>query len=376
MIERRQRIPADEVVDPKSWNLPFWVEPEALVKAREKELAKEQLEAEVEVEEEEIEVEPLTADQLEQIRQEAYNEGLEQGLVEGRQKGEKLGAQEGHKEGLAAGTEEGRKLGFEAGNSEGKKQAQESGDQQTQQTIEQLESVIHSLSDQLSAQKNDIENLLPELVEMLAQAVIHEELNQGSEHIVALVKLAIDALPLDKSHLIIELNEQDLPFLEASFEQNNIEAKLNTNNSISPGGCQLITDKSVADFTLESRWAQVIKQYKSQLEVGLLQTPIEPEADSEDLKTEPKNETDSDSQETTEANPAKASLEAEGSSKADNLKTDNATNNSADTSIDDNSVEAAQGTEIDTKASGQPDPQPDSTTDKASSDTPTDSENE
>lgn len=376
MIERRQRIPADEVVDPKSWNLPFWVEPEALVKAREKELAKEQLEAEVEVEEEEIEVEPLTADQLEQIRQEAYNEGLEQGLVEGRQKGEKLGAQEGHKEGLAAGTEEGRKLGFEAGNSEGKKQAQESGDQQTQQTIEQLESVIHSLSDQLSAQKNDIENLLPELVEMLAQAVIHEELSQGSEHIVALVKLAIDALPLDKSHLIIELNEQDLPFLEASFEQNNIEAKLNTNNSISPGGCQLITDKSVADFTLESRWAQVIKQYKSQLEVGLLQTPNEPEADSEDLKTEPKNENDSASQETTEANPATASLEAEGSSKADNLKTDNPTNNSADTSIDDNSVEAAQGTGIDTKASGQPDPQPDSTTDKASSDTPTDSENE
>ncbi len=376
MIERRQRIPADEVVDPKSWNLPFWVEPEALVKAREKELAKEQLEAEVEVEEEEIEVEPLTADQLEQIRQEAYNEGLEQGLVEGRQKGEKLGAQEGHKEGLAAGTEEGRKLGFEAGNSEGKKQAQESGDQQTQQTIEQLESVIHSLSDQLSAQKNDIENLLPELVEMLAQAVIHEELNQGSEHIVALVKLAIDALPLDKSHLIIELNEQDLPFLEASFEQNNIEAKLNTNNSISPGGCQLITDKSVADFTLESRWAQVIKQYKSQLEVGLLQTPNEPEADSEDLKTEPKNENDSASKETTEANPATASLEAEGSSKADNLKTDNPTNNSADTSIDDNSVEAAQGTGIDTKASGQPDPQPDSTTDKASSDTPTDSENE
>ena len=27
MIERRQRIPAEEVIEPKRWNLPYWVEP-------------------------------------------------------------------------------------------------------------------------------------------------------------------------------------------------------------------------------------------------------------------------------------------------------------------------------------------------------------
>jgi flagellar assembly protein FliH len=275
MIERRQRIPAEEVIEPKRWNLPYWVEPEALVKAREKEAAQAELETEVEVEEEEIEVEPLTADQLEQIRQEAYNEGLEQGLIEGRQKGEKLGTQEGHKEGLATGTEEGHKLGFEAGNEQGIKQAQQAGEKKTAQTVQQLESVIQSMGEQLTSQKNAIENFLPDLVEMLAQAVIHEELSQGSEHIVALVNLALEALPLNKSSLTIEVNEKDLPFLEAAFEQNDIHAKLNTNGHISPGGCQLITDKSVADFSLEDRWGEVIKQYKNQLQLGLLQTPIE-----------------------------------------------------------------------------------------------------
>ena len=269
MIERRQRIPAEEVTDPKSWNLPYWVEPEAVVKAREKEQA--QAEQEVEVEEEEIEVEPLTAEQLENIRQDAYNEGLQQGLVEGRQKGEKLGAQEGHKEGLTAGTEEGRKLGFEAGNDEGKKQALEEGQQQTQQTVDDLQLVIKNLSEELSSHKNIIDDFLPELVTQLAQAVINEELSQGSEHIVALVNLALAALPVDRSDLSIELNSKDLPFLEAAFEQNNIQAKLSVADEITAGGCKLVTSKSVADFTLEDRWQNVLAQYKRQLQLGLMQ---------------------------------------------------------------------------------------------------------
>ena len=273
MIERRQRIPAEEVIEPKRWNLPYWVEPEAVVKAREKEQAKAEKEAdtEVEVEEEEIEVEPLTAEQLENIRQDAYNEGLQQGLVEGRQKGEKLGAQEGRKEGLTAGTEEGRKLGFEAGNHEGKKQALEEGEKQTQQTIDDLQSVINNLSEALSSHKNSIENFLPELVTQLAQAVINEELSQGSEHIVALVKLALAALPVEKSDLSIELNSKDLPFLEAAFEQENIQAKLSVVDEISAGGCRLVTSKSVADFTLEDRWQNVLAQYNRQLQLGLMQ---------------------------------------------------------------------------------------------------------
>ncbi len=273
MIERRQRIPAEEVIDPKRWNLPYWVEPEAVVKAREKEQAKAEKEAdtEVEVEEEEIEVEPLTAEQLESIRQDAYNEGLQQGLVEGRQKGEKLGAEEGRKEGLTAGTEEGRKLGFEAGNDEGKKQALEEGEKQTQQTIDDLQSVITNLSEELSTHKNMIEDFLPELVTQLAQAVINEELSQGSEHIVALVNLALAALPVDRSDLSIELNSKDLPFLEAAFEQNNIQAKLSVDDEISAGGCKLVTSKSVADFTLEDRWQNVLTQYKRQLQLGLMQ---------------------------------------------------------------------------------------------------------
>ena len=68
-----------------------------------------------------------TADELETIRREAYNDGLEQGRVEGRQQGHKdgyddglaEGKAEGHKDGFASGKQEGINAGFAEGRSTG-----------------------------------------------------------------------------------------------------------------------------------------------------------------------------------------------------------------------------------------------------------------
>ncbi len=239
MIERRERIPAAEVIEPKRWKMPYWTEPESVIKARE------EAEAETVVEEEEIEVEPLTAEQLELIRQEAYNEGLEQGLIEGRQNGEKVGRKEGHAEGLKSGQEEGHKLGYETGHKEGESKAQAQGEKETALEIANLQVIIKQLSEEFSQHKNTLEDVLPNLVEQLASAVVTEELSQGSEHIVALVNAALDALPMDKSQLQIEINPADLPFLEAVFEQSEWSGQLKADEKIEAGGCRLHTTHSV-----------------------------------------------------------------------------------------------------------------------------------
>ena len=275
MVERRERIPADEVAESKNWNLPFWTEPASVIKAREKE------ESETTVEEEEIEIEPLTAEQLEQIRQEAYNEGLQQGLVEGRQKGEKLGIEEGREEGLKLGQEEGRKLGFEAGSDEGKSQALQEGKKQTDDTINQLQTVITNLESQFSQQKTAMEELLPELVIMLSQAVVSEELDQGSAHIVALVNTALEALPLSQAQLSIEVHALDLPHLEAAFQGSKFASCLVSNDDLEPGGCRLYSEYSTVDFSLSERWQSVLSSYHSQLQLGLLHGEDSDKDDSE-----------------------------------------------------------------------------------------------
>ncbi|NVK39514.1 MAG: hypothetical protein HWE18_16425 [Gammaproteobacteria bacterium] len=284
MSERRERIPAEEVSEPKRWNLPFWTEPKHVVHSEEHD------EEEVSVEEEEIEVEPLTAEQLETIRQEAFNEGLEQGLIEGRQKGEKLGYDEGHAEGFKQGEQEGKRLGFDAGFETGEKQAFQNGTLEQEKIAKRFIALLQDAHQQLTDSKQQLLNDIPDIILAMAKAVITEELSQGSEHIITLVQQALDALPLESGELKIEVNPQDLPFIEAAIEQGEFEGVAHSSDNIAAGGCRIHTRYSSVDFTLSERWAHIEKQYRHQLQLALNQ--------DEDDETQPAylNEDYSDSE--------------------------------------------------------------------------------
>lgn len=258
----KERIPAADVQEPKKWNLPYWTEPDHLVA---------QEVAEEDASEEDIEIEPLTAEQLEQIRQEAYNEGLEQGLVEGRQKGEKLGFESGHKEGFSAGEEEGKKVGFDSGYKEGEQTATQEGTARTDQKVEELTTLMKNLLLPIEDQRQQLESVISMLVTNIAEAVITESLSQGSEHIVHLTKLALDALPAGSKNLTLYVHSSDLPYLEAAIEQYNLNWDPIEDDQLTPGGCKIETEHSLIDFTLESRWQLVLEQFKEQLLVSELQ---------------------------------------------------------------------------------------------------------
>ncbi len=279
MTDRRERIPADEVGDPKRWNLPFWTEPKHVVHSEEHE------EEDVTVEEAEVEVEPLTAEQLETIRQEAFNEGLEQGLIEGRQKGEKLGYDEGHAEGFKQGEQEGKRLGFDAGFETGEKQAFQNGTLEQEKIAKRFQALLVDVHQQLSDSKQQLLNDIPDIILAMAKAVITEELSQGSEHIVTLVQQALDALPLESGELKIEVNPQDLPFVEAAIEQDVFAGVARASSDVEAGGCRIHTRYSSVDFTLSERWGNIEKQYRHHLQLALNQdeTEAEPEYLNEDM---------------------------------------------------------------------------------------------
>lgn len=265
MTERRERIPADEVKDSKRWNLPYWTEPSHLVHSEEQA----EDDSEVVVEDEEIEVEPLTAEQLELIRQEAFNEGLDQGLVEGRQKGEKLGYEAGHLEGLEKGQIEGRKLGFDSGFEKGEAQALEQGEKNNQKNTNNLKSILNAIDQHLNQQKKEVSENLPDIILAIAKAVVTQELSQGSEHIVAIVQQALDSLPLESGHLKIEVNPQDLPYIEAAIEQGEFEGEAHASEKIDEGGCRIHTRYSAVNFTISERWQAIEKQYRRQVQLAL-----------------------------------------------------------------------------------------------------------
>lgn len=314
MSERRERIPAEEIQEPQKWKLPFWTEPNHLVQNEEQEE-----EEDVLVEEEEIEVEPLTAEQLEAIRQEAYNEGLEQGLIEGRQKGEKLGHEEGYQEGLKAGEEAGRKLGYDAGFESGETEAKAAGETATQSAIKSGEHILEQIESQLKQQRETLEAEIPNIIASLAKAVVMEELSQGSEHISFLVQTALAALPLESSDIEVRIHPNDLPFVEAAQEQSGLKTKLIADEKIEAGGCKVNSRYSAIDFTLDARWQSILEQYHNQLQLGQnalpeIQDDVDDATDESQAASEHESETEVDSIEDASDEPA-----AELSSETDDL---------------------------------------------------------
>ncbi|WP_396587213.1 flagellar assembly protein FliH [Bermanella sp. R86510] len=288
MVDHRERIPAKDVKDSKNWNLPFWTEPKKVAHAKE-ETHEEDPEVWVE-DEEELEVEPLTAEALEQIRQEAYNEGLEQGLIEGRQKGEKQGRDDGYAEGYKKGEEEGRDQGYQAGLEQGNNKAELILEEQKKSIEERCQRVLENMDASFQEFKKELDDVLPDLVEQLAKAVVAEELEQGSEHIVNLVKMAIEGLPTTSKDVTVYVSEQDLPYVEAVIESKDIKIELDQN--VEPGGCRLASHQSVVDYSASTRMQQVLKQYRKQLQMGLQQSSIDHSSDSILDKDEPSANTE------------------------------------------------------------------------------------
>ena len=87
MTELKKRdapIPAESAEEARPWRLPFWTEPPVHAVEREPEVDDPDGDAESHTDSNDSHPDFPTAEELEAIRREAYNAGLEQGLVEER----------------------------------------------------------------------------------------------------------------------------------------------------------------------------------------------------------------------------------------------------------------------------------------------------
>jgi flagellar assembly protein FliH len=221
------RIPADKTSGFSSWKLPE-VKDGVVVQAEKLRNRGSRGEL-INVNKNEIIYSALTAGQLEEITQQAYEDVRQQAHEEGLQQGRKKGYQEGLVKG--------------------------------QQTIDShakaLNDALHSLMTFLQGQDDEVEQALVNLSTCIASAVVRRELSIDSTQIKAVVHEAIASLPVDSENIHIFLSEQDRQYLTQSGnlpENWNLE----TDVSLSPGGCRVVTQHSVIDYTLEEQFQQTV----------------------------------------------------------------------------------------------------------------------
>ncbi|WP_166265139.1 flagellar assembly protein FliH [Marinobacter caseinilyticus] len=231
---RLDRIPSEDLTAYEKWEMP-------LLDGQGNEVARE----------EERNVKPLTARDIEEIRQAAWDDGHAEGREEGLRRGHEEGRAEGHKEGFDAGQAEGQGTGRE--------EAIESTKTDVGQKLERLEDILGQLLDPIQRHEDELETALFNLATVLARAVIFRELSLDSSHIRHVVRQAMASLPSTRENVKIRVNPADLEWVREVAERYESDAAVLEDESILPGGCKVETRHSLVDFTVEKRFQKAVQ---------------------------------------------------------------------------------------------------------------------
>jgi flagellar assembly protein FliH len=174
------------------------------------------------------EVKPLTLDELEAIRQQAYNEGFATG----------------------------EKDGFHAGQLKARQEA----DAALAPRVESLERLMGQLLDPIADQDRNLEHAMATLVSHMAREVIQRDLLIDSSQIRQVLREALKLLPMGASNVRIHVNPQDFELIKALRERHEESWRILEDSSLLPGGCHIETEHSRIDASIETRLTQAIKQ--------------------------------------------------------------------------------------------------------------------
>ena len=175
---------------------------------------------------EEVEIEeilPLTAEQLEEIQQQARSEGFEQGRHEGLQ----------------------------AARSE------------VDATLHRMEQIIQALAEPLQEVDEQVEGELVQLAIAIARQIIRRELQSDPEQVVGVVREALSALPSSARKVRIQLHPEDAELvLERLLPSDEAERAwtISDDLSLTRGGCTVSSESSRIDASVEKRLNGVIAE--------------------------------------------------------------------------------------------------------------------
>ncbi|WP_019613262.1 flagellar assembly protein FliH [Psychromonas ossibalaenae] len=209
---------------------------------------------EKEIVEEDVEEQPqpLTLDDIEAIRQSAYEDGFKEGkdagFAQGLEDGKTQGLSEGHQQGLEQGTVQGLN----------------EGQAQIDKQISRWQLLIERLHNPLEKLDDNVEYQLIRLATMLAEQITRCEVQSNPQIILQALKQAVEALPVSEQTLKILLHPDDLVFVQDAYSAEVCLQRgwdLQPEPALARGDCQIHTQTSSVDYAFSTRIEQVLKHF-------------------------------------------------------------------------------------------------------------------
>lgn len=162
----------------------------------------------------------LTANQIEKVQKQAYDEAYEAGM----------------KEGL------------------------EAGKQEAIARVRNLEQVMQSLAQPFQQLDQEVEDELVSLAIAIVRQLVRREIKTDPGQVVAVVREAVSALPVVSRSIRLHLHPEDAVIVKEVLSLSESERAWSVvdDPSISRGGCRVVSEHSQVDATLETRLAQII----------------------------------------------------------------------------------------------------------------------
>ncbi|MCK6265479.1 flagellar assembly protein FliH [Vibrio sp. ZSDE26] len=194
----------------------------------------------------------LTEEEIEQIKQAAYQDGL----LQGQEAGFKQGFDKGKEQGLA----EGHTEGVELGRTEGLSAGQEHIDQQVQTFV----ALANQFAQPLELMNAQVEKQLVDMVLILVKEVVHVEAQTNPQVILDTLKQSVEALPVSGHAITLKLHPEDSEIIRDSYGDKELDFRnwtLHSEPSLNRGDVQIEAGESSVNYRLEDRIRNVITSF-------------------------------------------------------------------------------------------------------------------
>ncbi|MGR5341762.1 flagellar assembly protein FliH [Vibrio astriarenae] len=194
----------------------------------------------------------LTEEEIEAIRQAAYQEGLlqgqEAGFKQGYDKGKEQGLTDGHAEGLQTGQAEGVAAGQEY----------------IQQNVQHFVTLANQFAQPLELMNSQVEKQLVDMVLAIAREVVHVEVQTNPQVVLDTIKESVEVLPISGHAITLQLNPEDVAIIQAAYGQQELEFRnwtLVAEPALNRGDVQIAAGESSVNYRMEERVRSVMQKF-------------------------------------------------------------------------------------------------------------------
>ena len=157
-----------------------------------------------------------------------------------------------------------QKQAYEEGFALGQKEGFEQTKNELENTIASFKSIIDMLTEPLNDLDDEIVEQLSSLSMTVAKQVVRRELHTKQGEIVGIVREAMAALPASTRKITLNIHPEDAEMVRTAFslgqedEMEELRWKVTEDPMISQGGCKIVTENSRIDATVEGRLNRII----------------------------------------------------------------------------------------------------------------------